>query len=133
MKPRVKGLYADNVIWINKFIPTNSEKACVLAEELGHHHTSIGDILDQSKLLNKKQEKRARNWAYKRLVPLSRIIDAYRAGVRNRYELADFLGVTEIFLEEALERYKEEFGLYKTIEEHTIYFDPLGVLKPFKS
>jgi len=129
MSLRIKGLYSDNVIFINKLISTNTEKACVLAEELGHHHTSSGDILDQTKLINKKQEKRARNWAYKRLIPLSKFICAYKAGVRNRYELAEYLGVTEMFLEETLERYKEEYGLYKTIEEYTVYFEPLGVLK----
>lgn len=129
LKPKIKGLYGDNVIWINKIIPTNIEKACVLAEEIGHYHTSSGDILDQSKLLNRKQEKRARNWAYKRLVPLPRLIQASKAGIRNRYELAGYLGVTEPFVDEALSRYQEEFGLYTTIEEYTIYFNPLGVLK----
>ena len=129
MKPRVKGLYADNIISINKIIPNDTEKGCVLAEELGHHHTSIGDIIDQSRLLNRKQEKRARSWAYERLVPLHKIIEAYNVGVRNRYELADYLGVTEPFTDEAINRYKEEFGLYATIEEYTIYFEPLGVLE----
>ena len=132
MKPRIKGLYGDNVIWINKIIQNNIEKACVLAEELGHYHTSSGDILDQSKLMNKKQEKRARNWAYEKLVPLSKIIEAYKAGVRNRYELADYIGVTELFIDEAINRYKEEFGLYATVEEYTIYFGPLGVLERFQ-
>lgn len=132
MKPRIKGLYSDNIIWINKIIPNNIEKACVLAEELGHYHTSTDDILDQSKLLNRKQEKRARSWAYKRLMPLPKIIEAYKAGVRNRYEMADYLGVTEIFIEDAIDRYKEEFGLYVPVGKYTIYFEPLGVLEKFK-
>lgn len=132
LKPRIKGLYGDNVICINKTIETNTEKACVLAEEIGHYHTSTGDILDQSKLANKKQEKRARNWAYKRLVPLPGIVEAYKVGVGNRYELADYLGVTELFIDEAIDRYKEEFGLFTTIGDYTIYFGPLGVLKRFK-
>ena len=37
---RIKG----KRIAIRKDIETNTEKACVLAEELGHHHTSVGDI-----------------------------------------------------------------------------------------
>lgn len=132
LKPRIKGLYGDNVICINKMIETNTEKACVLAEEIGHYHTSTGNILDQSKLVNRKQEKRARNWAYKRLVPLSRIIEACNIGVKNRYELADYLEVTETFIDEAIDRYKEELGLFTTIEDYTIYFEPLGVLERFK-
>ena len=132
LKPRIKGLYGDNVICINKIIETNTEKACVLAEEIGHYHTSSGDILDQSKLANKKQEKRARNWAYERLVPLDGLVKAYKLGVRNRYELADYLGVTEKFVDDSIDRYKEEFGLCTTInEKYTIYFEPLGVLEKF--
>lgn len=129
MLPKNKGLYSDNVIWINKFLPSTIEKGCVLAEELGHHHTSCGDILDQSKLINRKQEKRARNWAYKRLIPLTSFIDAHRDGVMNRYELAFYLGVTEPFIEETLERYKEEFGVFTIVDEYTVYFEPLGILE----
>ncbi|GKV69816.1 hypothetical protein NCCP2716_23140 [Sporosarcina sp. NCCP-2716] len=131
LKGRIKGLYGDKIIQINKYLPTSIEKGCVLAEELGHHHTSSGDIIDQSKLLNRKQEKRARNWAYKRLIPLSKIIEASKIGIRNRYELAFFLGVTESFLEETLDRYKEEYGLFKATEGCVVYFEPLAVLEKF--
>ena len=31
-----------------------AEKACVLAEELGHHYTTIGDIIDQKESENRK-------------------------------------------------------------------------------
>lgn len=130
LSKRNKGLYADNVIWINKHLTTN-DKICTLAEELGHYHTTVGDILEQSKLSNRKQEKRARNWAYKRLVSLDSIIEAYHAGVQSKYELADFLNVTEAFLIDALNRYKEEYGVSKTIGQYTIFFEPLAVLEIF--
>lgn len=131
MESRVKGLYGDNVIWINENINTSVEKACVLAEELGHHHTSVGDIIAQTKLTNRKQEKLARSWAYKKLVPLDKIVKALISGIKNTHELADSLEVTESFLQAALIRYKEEYGLYATIGKHTIYFEPLGLLEMF--
>lgn len=131
MSTRIKGLYADNVIWLNKHLPTTNDKVCVLAEELGHYHTTTGDILDQSDINNRKQEKQARNWAYKRLVPLHKIIKAFDAGVQNRHELAEYLNVTEAFLLDALKRYKEEYGVSKTIDDYTIYFEPLAVIKLF--
>lgn len=130
LTPSIKGLYSDNIIWINNQMSTE-EKNCVLAEELGHYHTSSGDILDQSNLLNRKQENRARTWAYKKLVPLSKIVQAHKSGVKNRYELAQFLNVTEEFLQDALIRYQEEYGLHTTIEDFTLYFEPLGVLEFF--
>lgn len=121
----IKGLYSDNVIWINKRINNTVEKACILAEELGHHHTSAGDILDQNSITNRKQELRARSWAYEKLIPLSRIVQAQRHGVRNRFELAEYLGVTEEFLQDALNRYKEKYGIYTFVDEKQLFMDPL--------
>lgn len=131
MKPRIKGLYADKTIWINKFISTSSEKACILAEELGHHYTSTGNILDQKNIENRKQELRARRWAYKKLVPITKIIQAHKEGIKNQYEFAEFLNVTESFLSEALNWYKEKHGLYLIEENLIICFDPLRVIEMF--
>lgn len=127
----IRGLYGDSVIWLNQGLTPNTEKVCVLAEEIGHYHTSTGNILDQKKITSIKQEKRARNWAYEKLVPLDKMIKAYEAGVCNRYELAEFLEVTECFLDAAIEHYKEKFGLYAEWEDYLIYLDPLGVLRLF--
>ncbi|MGG0891654.1 ImmA/IrrE family metallo-endopeptidase [Cytobacillus horneckiae] len=132
MKPTVRGLYSDNIIWINRLVPSMAEKTCILAEELGHYHTSAGNILDQSKIVNRKQELRARQWAYERLVPLDKIIQAQKEGIRNRFELASYLGVTEEFLEEALRRYKDKYGVFTVVNEITLYFDPLGTLEMFE-
>ncbi|MFA4137166.1 MULTISPECIES: ImmA/IrrE family metallo-endopeptidase [unclassified Brevibacillus] len=131
LTPRIKGLYSDNIIGINKFIPTSIEKLCVLAEELGHYFTSSGDILDQSKIVNRKQEKRARTWGYEKLIPLSAFVQAHKHGVRNRYELADYLGVTEDFLESALNRYIEKYGTHVIVGNSIVTFEPLGVAELF--
>lgn len=124
-----KGLIKDNSIGIHKCISTTNEKFCVLAEELGHYFTSHGDILDQTKTSNRKQEKRARNWAYEKLIPLNSLISAYESGIRNKYELAQYLNVIEEFLEEAIQHYREKYGIYNTIGEYIIYFEPLGIFK----
>ncbi|PRS34026.1 ImmA/IrrE family metallo-endopeptidase [Bacillus pumilus] len=128
---KTKGLYGDNVIWINRTL-SSVEKTCTLAEELGHHFTTYGNILDQTKLKNRKQELRGREWGYKLLFPLEKLIDAQKEGIRNRFELAEYLNVTEQFLEDALKRYKEKYGLYKQIGKHTICFEPLGVIENFE-
>ncbi len=41
----IKGLYCDGYISINKKIETTKEKKCILAEELDHYHTSVGNII----------------------------------------------------------------------------------------
>jgi len=132
LKPTIKGLYADQIIWINRHIPTRVEKACILAEELGHHHTSAGIIIDQTDVRNRKQEQRARAWAYEKLVPLSKIVQAHHARVSGQHELAEYLGVTEEFLQAAINRYREKYGTFTIVDKHIIYFDPLGVVETFE-
>lgn len=124
-----KGLYVDGNIALNHAIETRAEKACVLAEELGHYHATCGNILDQSKAENRKQERKARAWAYERLVNFHGLIEASKCGIKNKYELAEFFGVTEWFLEQAIQYYKEKYGMFLKLGYYIIYFEPLGVLK----
>ena len=125
---RIKG----NRIAIRKDISSTTEKACVLAEELGHHYTTVGNILDQSDASNRKQERRARLWAYKRAFDLVDLVSAYKYGCRNRYELAEYLEVTEQFLQDALDTYKEKYGLCTKVDKYVDFFEPLGILEVFE-
>ena len=123
---RIKG----NKVAIRQDIETTAQKTCVLAEELGHYYTSVGDILDQTDIQNRKQEFRARMWAYNEIVGLMGIVDAYKNGCRNSYEVAKYLNVTEEFLNDALNTYKGKYGVYATVDNYLIYFTPcLTVLK----
>ena len=124
----IKGLYCDGTVAIKKDIST-TEKACVLAEELGHHYTTVGNILDQSKTENRKQERRARLWAYRKMFDLIDLVSAYKHGCRIRFEIAEYLEVTESFLQEALDTYKEKYGPYTKVDRYVVYFEPLGVLE----
>ena len=117
---RIKG----NRIAIRKDIKTSNEKACILAEELGHHHTSVGNILDQTIASNRKQERQARLWAYDKQIGLNGLIKAYESGCKNRYEIAEFLEVTEQFLEEAILEYREKYGICTTVGKYLVYFIP---------
>jgi len=129
LKGKIKGLYCDKVIVINSNLPTTVEKTCVLAEELGHHYTSCGDILDQKITTNRKQEKKAKKWAVQRLVSLNNLICAFKSGARNKYEVAEFLGITEKFLDITIEVYYRKYGTYKIIDGWIIYFSPFGYLR----
>lgn len=124
---KASGLINNDVIGINKNVRSSTQRACILAEELGHYHTSSGNILDQSSVANRKQERTARVWAYNRLIGLAGIVECYRAGCRNRFEIAEHLEVTEVFLTDAIACYKEIYGLYAKIDNYAIYFEPLMV------
>ena len=47
-----EGLYCDGYIWIKQDL-NNHRKACVLAEEIGHHYTSVGDITNLKNIENR--------------------------------------------------------------------------------
>ena len=107
-----------------------TEKKCTLAEELGHYHTTVGDIMDQSSDANRKQELRARLWSYNKLIGLHGIISCYKSGCQTLYDMADHLGVTEEFLQEALQCYRSKYGIYTRVDNYAIYFEPgLSVLE----
>lgn len=126
---RIKGLYCDGMIAISDKL-TNREHAAVLAEELGHHLTAAGNILDQSVTANRRQELRGRIWAYNRLIGLTGILKAYKAGCRNRFEMAECLDVPEETLQEALDYYRSRYGICKQLDNYVIYFEPsLGVME----
>lgn len=130
-KSNAKALLKGNLIGINKEL-TEVEKVCALAEEIAHHLIGSGDILDQRDIRNRKQELRARQMSYFDLVPLSSIVNAYKARISGRHEIAEFLGVTEDFLQHSINRYTEKFGLAVVYEEkYIIRFDPLGVAEIF--
>lgn len=121
---RLKGLYCDGSIALNKELITEAEKACVLAEELGHYYTATGDILDQSSAANRKQEMQGRILAYNRLVGLRGIIDAYNHHCQGLCEAAEYLGVTEEFLNDTIAYYKNKYGVYTTVDNYAIIFEP---------
>lgn len=127
-----EGLCCNNRIAINSDIKNLREKNCVLAEELGHYHTSSGNILNLTDIRNTKQEKRARNWAYEKLVGIIPIIKAFEKNIRSKHELAEYLNVTEQFIDEAINHYREKYGVYTEIDNYIVYFEPnLMVLKMF--
>lgn len=129
-KSKADGLINGDVIGINKNVRSSKKRSCILAEELGHYHTTYGDILCQTSVSDRKQELRARAWAYDRMIGLIGLINAYKHGCYSAFDVADYLNVTEKFLSEALQYYKGKYGICATVDNYTIYFEPyLGVFK----
>lgn len=127
---RISGLYCNNTIALSKNLKNSAEKACVLAEELGHHYTAAGNILDQSTATNRKQEMRGRIVAYNKLVGLRGIIDAYLHNCQNLFETADYLGVTEEFLNDSLTYYTNKYGVCTQVDNYVVFFQPnIGVME----
>lgn len=111
---------------------TDKEKYCLLLEELGHYLTTYGNILDQTRIENRKQELFARRWGYEHSVTLVGIINAFEYGAQNTSDIAEFLGVTERFLEDSIKEYGKKYGVRHKVDNYIIDFIPnFGIGKSF--
>ncbi|MDE7325638.1 MAG: hypothetical protein K2N63_05065 [Lachnospiraceae bacterium] len=127
--PISKGRIKGNRIAIQRNLHER-EKKCIMAEELGHYYTAVGNILDQSTVSNRKQELRGWAYAYNRLVGLVGIVNAYRHRCQSLSEMAEYLEVTEEFLMDSLKYYKAKYGCCAKMDNYVIFFEPsLAVLE----
>lgn len=121
------GLYSDGRVAINKNLPTN-EKILTLYEEWGHAKTNYGNILDQSKLNNRKQELAARRWAHEKFMPVDKFIELI---IEHRpadiWELLEIMNVPYSYLSELIQYYQQKHGLYKEFDGGCIWFDPIDI------
>ncbi|MGX0196449.1 uncharacterized protein DUF955 [Staphylococcus hominis] len=122
------GFYNDGIILIDKNLP-ETRKAEVLYEELAHHKLTYGNILDQSKWINRKFESYARRHGYEAALPLRIIVEAHHYGVSNLYELAEYVQLSEEHVLEILEYYKTKHGLTTRYGKYVIQFEPLRVFE----
>lgn len=123
------GLYMDNVILLNSDLKTNAERACILAEELAHHFTACGNIISNSTLAL-QQELKGRRAAHEILAPIGKLAEAMTLGCcRTKYEVAEYLEITEEFLDEALYQYYLKYGPYISYGDSLLYFSPFGLLR----
>lgn len=127
---RKDGLTWGNWIGIRNTIDTTAQKADVLAEEIGHYLTTVGNILDQNITTNRKQEFQARLYAYNKRIGLVGIIKAFESGCSNSYEAAECLGVQEAFFQEAIDCYRHKYGTHVVCDNYIIFFEPfLAVMR----
>lgn len=122
-RSKAKGLCIGNNIFINSNM-TEREKKCVLAEEIGHYLTTVGNIMDQTGAENRKQELKARAYAFNSLVGLKGLVEAYLNNCRSLAECAEFLEVTEEFLTQCLCYYRNKYGAFIKYNGYIINFLP---------
>ena len=128
MPDNLSGVWLDDLILINSNLP-ETRKTEVLYEELAHHKLTYGNILDQSKDINRKFENYARRHGFEAALPLRIIVEAHNYGVSSLYELAQYVQLSEEYVTEILKHYKNKYGIGTHYGEYLITFDPLRVFK----
>ncbi|WP_460293760.1 ImmA/IrrE family metallo-endopeptidase [Clostridium tertium] len=76
----------------------------ILAEELGHHFTTQGNLLEPSKdysekLYKNKKEYLARKWACNFLISDAEFVQALLSSISNKYEMCEYFNITYDILE----------------------------------
>ncbi|HDT9035659.1 TPA: ImmA/IrrE family metallo-endopeptidase [Staphylococcus pseudintermedius] len=122
------GLYINGQIFIKDDNSTH-QKHAVLAEEIAHYKYTYGNILDQSNMLNRKFELKARRLANESVITLQGLINAFNYGVQNIYDLATYFEVTKDFVLDAIQHYKQKYGLRTRYGKYIIEFEPLIIYK----
>ena len=84
---------------------SDSEKTCILAEELGHHFTADRNCLDQNETENLFCEWKGRIWSYEVLLPIGQLKAVMQAGFEKISEIAAFFKLTKEFVKDALQYY----------------------------
>ncbi len=108
LKPPLMGIYICQegrppLIGISTSIESIAEKRSIMAEELGHHFTSVGNCLPyqfyhySARLSISKTEYKALRWAALHLISDDDLLDALRDGVDTKNYLTEyFMTTTEI-------------------------------------
>ena len=79
---------------------------------------------------NLKQEYIAHAKAIEKLCSLKQIVEAIKNGANDRYEIAEYLTVTDKFFDEAISYHRQKNGLVCKCEGLWIYFEPsFGILR----
>lgn len=100
LEPPLNGIYICQtdrppIIGLSSAIENLSEERSIMAEELGHHFTSVGDCLPKQffnythRLAIDKAEYKALKWAAKYLISDEDLLDALQDGVYRPGELAE--------------------------------------------
>lgn len=106
LKYGIEGIYLklpglNPTIGVSSSIVHNSKKyISVLAEELGHHFTTMGNLTAEcitynEKLYKCKKEKKARMWAANFLISDAEFVQALYNCESNMQEMSDYFNVTE--------------------------------------
>ncbi|NBH30570.1 ImmA/IrrE family metallo-endopeptidase [Staphylococcus warneri] len=128
MPDHLSGMCVDGDIFINSN-RSITQQLEILAEEIAHYKLTHGNITNDKEFNNRKFENYARRYAKEQLISLNDIINAFKHGIHNLYELAQFFEVTEHYTLETLEYYKQKYGLTTRHGKYVIQFEPLRVFE----
>lgn len=106
---KLKGLIIENTIYLNQYL-NDRERYVTLAEEIGHWETTSNKNITDYKL-NSKEELIAREWSFKKIVPVEDLKKFESKDTITDYEVAEDLDLPINIVREACSMYKRKGAL----------------------
>lgn len=106
---KLKGLIIENTIYLNQYL-NDRERYVTLAEEIGHWETTSNKNITDYKL-NSKEELIAREWSFKKIVPVEDLKKFESKDTITDYEVAEDLDLPINVVREACSMYKRKGAL----------------------
>ncbi len=95
-----------SILLNNKQIHSESERKCLLAEELGHYYYDAYYTLNSDQTFIDKQEYKAKKWKCLACISRQSILDCFKRGITNLYDIATELQVEPNMVQFAYDYYK---------------------------
>lgn len=134
MPEKQKGLYIDGIVYLNQNLEFYEESSTI-AEEIGHHETTVGDISVLDTIEKQKQEQRARDFGATLLVTPQDFVDCFKAGLQTLDQCAYFLEITRQALDDAITVYAKYYDEGLRYQNYRIIFrknGTIGILEFFE-
>lgn len=131
MPEKQKGLYIDNIVYLNPK-QSDAELVSTVAEEIGHHLTSVGNIVKQNTNEQRKQEQKARDVGVTLIVKPEDFITCYKERFTYMWESAEYLGVTTSALKDAVRVYAKMYPDGLDYKNYQIIFRYNGTVAVFE-
>ena len=123
----INALTVGKTILLNSSLDNTAQKHAVKAHELGHQNTCVINLLHAEKHIQNKYEYVADRWATLKVMPVEKLLQGYRMGLRTYEEFCDFLEIDQPFFLRGLSVFSNIYGNYCIKDGCLIRFDPLNI------
>ncbi len=120
-------LTVGKTILLSSRLDNTAQKNAVTAHELGHQNTCAINLLHADRHLQNKYEDMADRWAALKIMPVERILQGYRAGLRSSEEFCEYLEIDEPFFKRGLSVFSKMYGSYCKKDGYLIRFEPFDI------
>jgi hypothetical protein len=114
-------------ILLSSALDQTAEVNAIKAHELGHQHTCAVNLLEVDPVQQQKFEYLADRWATLKVMPLSKLVGAFQAGLRQCEEYCDYLEIPPKFFARGLSIYADIYGRQVQYQNYLLVFEPFCI------